>query len=77
VVGWPPPLVMNAVRKTAPETRDVAAIFAGLGNQSEAFVWLNKARDERSYTALDVGAEPEFDPLRSDTRFLFFLETLR
>jgi len=64
-------------RQSYMASHDVAAIFAGLGDQSEAFVWLNKARDERSYTALDVGAEPEFDPLRSDTRFLFFLETLR
>jgi hypothetical protein len=64
-------------RQSYMASHDVAAIFAGLGDQSEAFVWLNKARDERSYTALDVGAEPEFDPLRSHTRFLFFLETLR
>ena len=48
---------------------DVAAIYAGLGEQSRAIAWLNKAYDERSYTVLQLEVEPEFDSLRSDPRF--------
>jgi len=50
-------------------SHDIAAIYAGLGERSKALGWLNKAYDERSYTVLQLGVEPEFDSLRSDSRF--------
>jgi len=48
---------------------DIAAIYAGLGEQSKAIAWLNKAYDERSYTVLLLQAEPEFDTLHSNPLF--------
>jgi len=48
---------------------DVAAVYAGLGEQSKAIAWLNKAYDERSYTVLLLGVEAEFDPLHANPRF--------
>jgi len=50
-------------------SHDIAAIYVGLGERSKALWWLNKAYDERSYTVLQLGVEPEFDSLRSDSRF--------
>ncbi len=50
-------------------SHDIAAIYAGLGEQSKAIAWLKKAYDERSYTVLQLEVEPEFDSLRSDPRF--------
>jgi TolB-like protein/DNA-binding winged helix-turn-helix (wHTH) protein/lipoprotein NlpI len=50
-------------------SHDIAAIYAGLGEQSKAIAWLNKAYDERSYTVLQLGVEPEFDSLRSNPSF--------
>jgi len=48
---------------------DVAAIYAGLGESTNALDWLNKAYDEHSYTLLLLPVEPEFDVLHSDARF--------
>jgi TolB-like protein/DNA-binding winged helix-turn-helix (wHTH) protein/Flp pilus assembly protein TadD len=50
-------------------SHDVAAIYAGMGEQSKAIAWLNKAYDEHSYTVLLLQVEPEFDSLHSDARF--------
>lgn len=50
-------------------SHDVAAIYAGLGEQSKAIAWLNKAYDEHSYTVLQLQVEPEFNSLHSDPRF--------
>ena len=50
-------------------SHEIAAIYAGLGDRSKAIAWLNRAYDERSYTVLQVQAEPEFDALHSDPRF--------
>jgi TolB-like protein/Tfp pilus assembly protein PilF len=46
-----------------------ARIYTGLGDGEQAFVWLRKAYDERLDHLLHVGADPIFDPLRSDPRF--------
>jgi TolB-like protein/Tfp pilus assembly protein PilF len=47
----------------------VAMIYLGLGEQDEAFAWLNKAYEERSYWLLWLRVEPKFDHLRSDSRY--------
>jgi TolB-like protein/Flp pilus assembly protein TadD len=50
---------------------DFAIIHAGLGEAEEAFKWLEKAGEERSFSMLmSLKAEPRLDPLRSDARFL-------
>ena len=47
----------------------IASIYAGLGENDQAFAWLDKAYDERSDLLVNLKREPEFDGLRSDPRF--------
>ncbi len=46
-----------------------AIIYAGLGNKDEAFVWLNRAYDERSYYLAWFKVNSHMDSLRDDPRF--------
>ena len=49
---------------------DFAVIYTGLGDADQAFKWLQKAYEERSFSMLvSLKGEPRFDPLRSDPRF--------
>jgi tetratricopeptide (TPR) repeat protein len=49
---------------------DVATIHAGLGDQEQAFVWLEKAYEDRSgWLGLWLKVDPKFDDLRRDPRF--------
>jgi adenylate cyclase len=47
----------------------VAAIYAGLGDEDNAFEWLTKAYEERSSSMIFLKVNPFFDDLRSDPRF--------
>ena len=47
----------------------IASIYIALGDQDRAFVFLNKAFDERDFILILLKTEPMFDPLRSDPRF--------
>jgi tetratricopeptide (TPR) repeat protein len=46
-----------------------AIVFTGLGDNDQAFAWLQKARQEREEWFVWLPVEPAFDPLRSDPRF--------
>jgi TolB-like protein/DNA-binding winged helix-turn-helix (wHTH) protein/Tfp pilus assembly protein PilF len=46
---------------------NIALIYAGLGDQDQAMMWLNKAYDARFNPSILL--RPFFDPLRSDPRF--------
>jgi serine/threonine protein kinase/Flp pilus assembly protein TadD len=46
-----------------------ATIYAGLGEPDQAFIWLEKAYEERSNWMVYLKVEPQFDNLRSDSRF--------
>jgi hypothetical protein len=48
---------------------DIARIYTVLGNKDEAFVWLEKAYDERSAYLVNLPVDPTFDSLRPDPRF--------
>jgi TolB-like protein/Flp pilus assembly protein TadD len=49
---------------------DFAIIHVGLGEADQAFQWLERACEERSFSMLmSLKAEPRLDPLRSDPRF--------
>jgi TolB-like protein/Tfp pilus assembly protein PilF len=49
---------------------DFAVICVGLGEAEQAFEWLDKACEERSFSMLmGLKAEPRLDTLRSDPRF--------
>jgi hypothetical protein len=47
----------------------LAAIYAGLGDKDQAFVWLEKAYAERSDWMVTLTTDYRFDELRSDPRF--------
>jgi tetratricopeptide (TPR) repeat protein len=49
---------------------DFAIIYIGLGEADQAFQWLERACEERSFSMLmSLKAEPRLDPLRPDARF--------
>jgi len=47
----------------------IAAIYAGLGDQNQAFAWLEKAYEDRSEWLVNLTNEQRFDSLRADPRF--------
>ena len=46
-----------------------AVIYLGLGDKDQAFVWLDKAFQDRSSFLIWLKVEPQFDSLRDDPRF--------
>jgi len=49
---------------------DFAIIYVGLDEEDQAFKWLERAYEERSFSMLmSLKAEPRLDTLRSDPRF--------
>src|SRR2546423_1780579 len=48
----------------------IAVIHAGLDEKDEAFVWLEKAYQERSWWLVWIKMDPIVDSLRSDARFI-------
>ena len=51
--------------------------YLRMGNREQALVWAEKAFTEPNRLVLDLVAEPEFDPLRSDPRFQAGVRSLR
>jgi len=47
----------------------VALVYAGLGENEEAFHWLDKAYDERSHWLVWLSLDPRWNGLRPDPRF--------
>jgi TolB-like protein/DNA-binding winged helix-turn-helix (wHTH) protein/Flp pilus assembly protein TadD len=47
----------------------IALIYAGLGEKNEAFVWLEKGYEQRTFQMQWLKIEPRWDGLRSDPRF--------
>jgi len=54
---------------------DIALVYAGMGDNDSAFVWLEKAYQER-VTRLQELPQPSFDGLRSDARFAELMRRL-
>jgi len=48
---------------------NIAVIYAGLGEKDEAFVWLNRAFQERSYLLTYLTVDERLNNLHSDPRF--------
>ena len=49
---------------------NVAVVYAGLGQTNEAFAWLNRAYDDRSYLlAIYLPTDARLNNLHSDSRF--------
>jgi len=53
-----------------------ASIYAALGNKDQALNELELAVDERAWTLYTLPLEPDFDPFRSDPRFLRLLDRI-
>ena len=47
----------------------VALIYAGLGEKDQAFAWLDKAYEQRSFQMQWINLDARWDTLRSDPRF--------
>jgi hypothetical protein len=48
---------------------NIAVVYAGLGEKDEAFEWLNRAYQERSYLITYLMVDERLDKLHSDPRF--------
>lgn len=53
-----------------------ALLFAAGGDADEALAWLERSDARREPSLLHAGADPFFDPIRADPRFLAFLERI-
>ncbi len=53
----------------APISMGIAAIYIGLGEKDQAFLWLDRAVDERAEPMIYLNVDPLYDPIRSDPRF--------
>lgn len=62
-------------RYVSPYT--VAAIHAGLGDQEQAFKWLEKAVEERDIWLMNLKVDPVFARLRSQRQFTDILARIR
>jgi DNA-binding winged helix-turn-helix (wHTH) protein/TolB-like protein/Flp pilus assembly protein TadD len=58
---------LQSQRYVSPYT--VAAIYAGLRDQDQAFKWLEKAYEERDIWLMNLKVDPVFSKLRSNPRF--------
>ncbi len=47
----------------------VALVYAGLGEKTKVYEWLNKAYDERSHWLVWLKVDPRWDEFRSDPQF--------
>jgi TolB-like protein/class 3 adenylate cyclase/Flp pilus assembly protein TadD len=55
----------------------VAAIYTALGDQEQAFTWLERGYQERDGAMVFIKVDPTLDPLRSDSRFSALLKKMR
>src|SRR5262249_29599140 len=55
----------------------IASIYAGLGNNTEAIIWLTKSVDEFDAFVIDLKVGPRFGTLRQDPRFAAVLGRLK
>lgn len=68
--------VLDLARRQYVPAYSIAAIHVALGEVDQAFVWLDRAVEERSAEVTFLGVEPEMDVLRSDPRFREVLRRL-
>ena len=53
---------------------NIAAVYAGLGDNDRTMEWLNRAYAERSFYLPFIKADPHMDALHSDPRFAEFVK---
>jgi serine/threonine protein kinase/Tfp pilus assembly protein PilF len=62
--------VVDLSRHSYVPPHELAVLYLGVGDNDQAFFWLNKACDERFATMIYLTVDPAFDQLRGDPRFL-------
>ena len=62
--------------KADSDSYNIAAIYAGLGDKEQAFVWLDRSFQERSYSMASFRSDIFFESLRDDPRFKAMLKRL-
>jgi len=62
-------LLAELLKKPQPSETQIAAVYIALGENEEAWKWLEKAYDERSYFLTWIKVLPPYDVVRSDPRF--------
>ena len=67
--------VASRTRYVAPSY--FAIVYTALGDQDQAFAWLEKSYQDRSEHMLYLKVEPLVDPLRHDPRFESLLKRVR
>jgi DNA-binding winged helix-turn-helix (wHTH) protein/TolB-like protein/Tfp pilus assembly protein PilF len=66
---------LQSQRYVSPYT--VAAIYTGLGDQEQAFKWLEKAVEERDIWLMNLKVDPVFAKLRNNRKFADLLARIR
>jgi hypothetical protein len=66
-----------AIAGARPELALHAAALGAIGETDEAFVWLERARNEGSRWLFTMPWDPRFAALRTDRRFDAFMKSLR
>lgn len=66
---------LESQRYVSPYT--VAAIYSGLGDQEQAFKWLDRAVEERDIWLMNLKVDPVFAKLRSQRKFTDILAQIR
>ncbi|HEY8669932.1 MAG TPA: hypothetical protein VIL63_03755, partial [Terriglobales bacterium] len=70
---WQTELDLAREEPNPPEAYDtplgLAVIYSHLGDKEKAFANLEAANAERDEELTNLAIEPQFDPLRSDSRF--------
>ena len=56
---------------------EMAVIYLGMGNKDAVFYWLERAYSDRSALMIYLTAEPAFDSIRSDPRFINLVARLK
>lgn len=56
--------------------RGVALVYAALGENDQAFTWLDKSYDSRADALSSLKIDPKFRHLRADPRFVFLLKRI-
>ena len=62
--------------KGQADGRDVAVVYAGLGDKDKVFEWLEKDFQKRSTSLVELRMEVPFAPLRNDSRFKDLLKRM-
>ncbi len=62
-------MATERVKQGRGSPRRLARIYTELGDQDQAFIWLDKAFEERSSLLIFLKTDPNFDSLRGDGRF--------